>query len=97
MECPVSGGLLTAEVEEVVVLEAAQGLELAADVELLGVVEDVAHTGVQRVVAAKDLLTLVDPVEELVSMEAPGLLDKKKGGGRGWRAHTCLACRHRRW
>ena len=59
----VGEGLLTAEVEEVVVLEAAEGLELAADVELLGRLEEVVHAGVQRVLAAKDLARLEGPVK----------------------------------
>ena len=55
-------GLRTAQVEEVVVLETAEGLELAADVELLGGLEEVVDTGVQRVLAAKDLARLEGPV-----------------------------------
>ena len=64
------GGLRTAQVEEVVVLEAAESLELAADVELLGGLEEVAHTGVERVLAAKDLARLEGPVSTVSTVTA---------------------------
>lgn len=57
---------LTSEVEEVVVLELVDSLKLTANVELLSGVEEVLDTGVSVIVAAKDLLGLVDPVEKPV-------------------------------
>lgn len=56
---------LTSEVEEVVVLKTVDGLELATNVELLGGVEEVLDTGVSVIIAAEDLLGLVDPVKHL--------------------------------
>lgn len=58
---------LTAQIQEIVVLQAANGLQLASDVELLGGVEEVLDAGVGIVVAAKDLLGLLDPVRHAVS------------------------------
>jgi hypothetical protein len=55
-------GYLTAQVEEVVVLQAADGLELATNVEVLGGREEVLDTGVGVIVAAKDQLGFLDPV-----------------------------------
>jgi hypothetical protein len=55
--------LLTSEVEEVVVLKTVNGLELTTDIKLLGGVEEVLDTGVSVIIAAKDLLGLVDPVK----------------------------------
>jgi hypothetical protein len=57
---------LTSEVEEVVVLELVDSLKLTTNVELLSGVEEVLDTGVSVIVAAKDLLGLVDPVEKSV-------------------------------
>jgi hypothetical protein len=50
------------EVEEVVVLELVDSLKLTTNVELLSGVEEVLDTGVSVIVAAKDLLGLVDLV-----------------------------------
>jgi hypothetical protein len=55
--------LLTSEVEEVVMLKTVNGLELTTDIKLLGGVEEVLDTGVSVIIAAKDLLGLVDPVK----------------------------------
>jgi len=55
--------MLTSEVEEVVVLKTVNGLELTTDIKLLGGVEKVLDTGVSVIIAAKDLLGLVDPVK----------------------------------
>jgi hypothetical protein len=57
---------LTSEVEEVVVLKLVDSLKLTTNVELLSGVEEVLDTGVGVIVAAKDLLGLVDPVEKSV-------------------------------
>lgn len=57
---------LTSEVEEVVVLELVDSLKLTTNVELLSGVEEVLDTGVSVIVAAKDLLGLVDPIEKSV-------------------------------
>lgn len=54
---------LTSQVEEIVVLETIDGLKLTTDVELLGGREEVLDTRVGVIVAAKDLLGLLDPVE----------------------------------
>lgn len=43
-------------------LQTVDGLELAADVEFLGGAEKVLDAGVGVVVAAKDVLGLIDPV-----------------------------------
>ena len=53
--------LLTAKVEEIIVLEAVDGLEGTTDVKLLGRVEEVLGAGVGVVVGAKDVLGLLDP------------------------------------
>jgi hypothetical protein len=53
--------MLTAEVQEVVVLEALDGLELTANVEGLGGAEQVLDAGVGIIVATKDLDGLVGP------------------------------------
>jgi hypothetical protein len=50
------------EVEEVVVLELVDSLKLTANVELLSSVEEVLDTGVSVIIAAKDLLGLIDLV-----------------------------------
>jgi hypothetical protein len=50
------------EVEEVVVLKLVDSLKLTANVELLSGVEEILDTGVGVIVAAKDLLGLVDLV-----------------------------------
>ena len=55
--------MLTSEVEEVVVLKTVNGLELTTNIKLLGGVEEVLDTGVSVIIAAKDLLGLVDPVK----------------------------------
>jgi Fe2+ transport system protein FeoA len=57
--------LLTSEVEEVVVLKTVNGLELTTDIKLLGGVEEVLDTGVSVIIAAKDLLGLVDLVRSV--------------------------------
>lgn len=63
----VDGWQLTAQVKEVVVLQAVDSLKLATNVELLGGGEEVLYTRVGIIVAAKDLLGLVDPVDSIVS------------------------------
>lgn len=52
---------LTAQVEEIVVLKAADGLELSTDVKVLRDAEEMLDTGVGVVVAAKDQLGLLNP------------------------------------
>lgn len=53
---------LTSKIQEVVVLQAADSLELTTNVELLGGREEVLDTGVGVVIAAEDELGLLDPV-----------------------------------
>ena len=55
-------GRLTAQIQEVIVLETLDGLELAADVVVLGGAKEVLDTGVGVVIAAEDLFGLVDTV-----------------------------------
>ena len=54
-------GSLTAQVQEVVVLQAVDGLQLAANVKVLGDAEEVLDARVGVVIAAKDQLGLLDP------------------------------------
>lgn len=63
-------------------LQAAQSLELATNVELLGRLEEVAHAGVQSVVASEDLLRLDNPVEQLISIMASAIRREKGEGDR---------------
>lgn len=63
-------------------LQAAQSLELATNVELLGRLEEVAHAGVQSVVASEDLLRLDNPVEQLISIMASAIRREGEEGGR---------------
>jgi hypothetical protein len=51
----------TSQIEEVVVLKTADGLELSANVKVLGDAEEVLDAGVGVVVTAKDQLGLVNP------------------------------------
>jgi hypothetical protein len=51
----------TSQIEEVVVLKTADGLELSADVKVLGDAEEVLDTGMCVVVTAKDQLGLLNP------------------------------------
>lgn len=44
-------------------LKTVNGLELTTNIKLLGGVEEVLNTGVRVIIAAKDLLGLVDPVK----------------------------------
>jgi hypothetical protein len=53
------------KVEEVVVLQAVNGLKLTTNVELLGGVEEVLDTRVSVIIAAKDLLGFVDLVRSV--------------------------------
>lgn len=53
---------LTSKIQEIVVLQAADSLELTTNVELLGGREEVLDTGVGIVIAAEDELGLLDPV-----------------------------------
>lgn len=53
------------EVEEIIVLETVDGLKLTTNVELLSGVKEVLDTGVSVIVAAKDLLGLVDLVRSV--------------------------------
>lgn len=56
-----------AKLEEIIVLESGNSLELATNVEVLGGAEEVLDTRVGVVVAAEDVLGLVDPVKNGVS------------------------------
>lgn len=51
----------TSQIEEVVVLKTADGLELSANVKVLGDAEEVLDAGMGVVVTAKDLLGLLNP------------------------------------
>lgn len=62
---PESG--LTAEIQEVVVLQAVDSLELTTDVELLGGRKQVLDTWVGVIVATENLDGLLNPVARLVS------------------------------
>jgi hypothetical protein len=81
---------LTSEVEEVVVLELVDSLKLTANVELLSSVEEVLDTGVSVIIAAKDLLGLIDPVEKPV-LATNGLVCAES-----LRSPTCQVGRHPR-
>lgn len=65
-----SGGL-TSEVEEVVVSKTLDSLELTTNVKVVGVVEEVLHTGVGVVVAAEDLNGLLDSIETCQPVPIP--------------------------
>lgn len=52
---------LTAQVQEVIMLETVDCLELTANVKLLSYFEQVLDSRVSLVVAAEDLLGLLDP------------------------------------
>jgi hypothetical protein len=65
----------TPEVEEVVVVQPLDGLKLAADVELLGGVEEVLDAGVGVVVAAEDLNGLSDPAPTVSMLSGPSLVE----------------------
>lgn len=87
----------TAQVKEVVVLQAVDGLELAADVVLLCCVEQVPD-GRVLVISTKDLLGLEGPVAELVSLCSCPTLPLRvitQPLGKAW-GLTCLACRRPR-
>lgn len=51
----------TSQIEKVVVLKTADGLELSANVKVLGDAEEVLDAGMGVVVTAKDQLGLVNP------------------------------------
>lgn len=95
--------LLTSEVEEVVVLEAVDGLQLAADIVLLSRVEQVPDSRV-LVVSAEDLLGLegsisvYQPLFLLCNTSATitQALGMFATGAEALCVLTCLACRRPR-
>lgn len=59
---------LTSEIDEIVVLQAADSLQLTTNVVLASGVEEVLHGRVKLIIATENLLGLKDPIRSSVSL-----------------------------